>query len=367
MRNRGSMWAILAILVVLVLLATAAGTGAAPVAQEPQGYEPSAIACGDLAFCSTGGNSLEVQNSGTGPAIYGRNTSSVYGAGVYGRSSKGAGVRAQSTSGNGIYASSYNVAGVRGKSTWGAGVKAESANGRGVDASGPTGVYGKSNANYGEGVHGHGTGSNTEGLLGTSAESVGVYGISSGTTGNNIGVWGQTAGTWGFFSGQSIQVSGCTGCTFSFIAVNDDVRALEAGEMVAIGGIAPPLQGQQTPILKVKQASAGSGALGVVQSRAEVNPTKARTTGGEFAKTETMEIAGLTQGVAAPGDYLLVVVQGLIQVRANAATGIQAGDQLTADGGGQAIQATSEAQIIGRAVDVVDPTTGLVWVLVDLQ
>ncbi|MFN2225802.1 MAG: hypothetical protein ACK2UY_05835, partial [Anaerolineae bacterium] len=203
--------------------------------------------------------------------------------------------------------------------------------------------------------------------LGTSDQNVGVYGISGGTTGNNIGVWAQTAGTWGFYSGQSIQVNGCTGCTFSFIALNAEDRALEVGDVVTISGVAPPLQGQQLPLLQVRRASAASDALGIVQSRAEVTTTQARTSSGDYAKTETVEIAGRTGGSVQPGDYLLVVVQGLVQVRADTGVGIQAGDRLVAGDGGIATLAALDGQTIGRAVDAVDPATGLVWVLIDLQ
>jgi hypothetical protein len=62
---------------------------------------------------------------------------------------------------------------------------------------GGTGVYASSSAPSGEGVHGHGTGQQTEGVLGTSDQAVGVYGISGGTSNLGIGVWGQANATSG--------------------------------------------------------------------------------------------------------------------------------------------------------------------------
>ncbi len=138
-RKRTMKWMVL---VPLVLLLAVASTG---TADEPQATQPSAITCGDSASCSMAGEALSVTNSGTGAAIYGRNTSAVSGSGVYGRSQQGAGVRGQSNSSNGVFATSYNTAGVRGKSTWGVGVKGESDHN--------DGVYGVSVNGYGVAAH----------------------------------------------------------------------------------------------------------------------------------------------------------------------------------------------------------------------
>jgi hypothetical protein len=338
---------VLALLVLVLPLFTATSV-AAP---QQQDVSPEAIACGDTIVCSRSGPAVSVTNNGIGAAYR----------------AKGFRTAIRASGLTGVFGSSWGGAGVKGKSTNGPGLKGASINDRGVSGSGVTGVYGESDSYSGEGVHGHGTGFLTEGVLGTSAQNVGVYGISNGTTGNNIGVWAQTAGTWGFFSNQSIQVNGCTGCTFSFVAVNAQDDALEVGDVVTISGVASPLRGQQTPLLKVQRASTATGAFGVVQSRAEVTTSQARTSSGEYAKTEEVEIAGMTGGSVQPGDYLLIVVQGLVQVRADAGSGIRAGDRLVAGDGGRATRAAPEAQIIGQAVDAVDPTTGLVWVLVDSQ
>jgi hypothetical protein len=121
------------------------------------------------------------------------------------------------------------------------------------------------------------------------------------------------------------------------------------------------------PLLEVQRATESDGALGIVQARAEVTDREQFVLKNGTEQTEAIEMANMTQGLVDPGDYLFIVIQGLIQVRADPGSSIQAGDRLTAGNGGLAIRANSDTQTIGRAVDAVDPATGLVWVLVDLQ
>jgi hypothetical protein len=292
----------------------------------------------------------------------------------------------QGQSGDGIIAQSFAGTGLKGYST----------EYRGVTGWAPTGVYGVSSAYSGQAIHGHGANVLTEGVLGTAAYGVGVYGISDGSSGNAVGVLGQTNGTWGLYSNDSLYVAGsCTGCTMAFVAQNADAGSLQVGDVVAASGVAPPLKGQQTPILRVQRAAAsGSGALGVVQSRAEISTMEMQVLSGdsdrrdmietrsvvegeviatemqvpnvEFER-ETVEVANMVDGKVASGEYLFIVVQGLAQVRVDANAGIQAGDRLVAGDGGRAASATADLPTIGQAVEAVDADTGLVWVLVDLQ
>lgn len=69
---------------------------------------------------------------------------------------------------------------------------------------------------------------------------------------------------------------------------------------------------------------------------------------------------GPVGGAAEPGDYLVVVVQGMAQVRVGAAADIRPGDRigLAADGTAQAVDASP----IGMALDRPDEH-GLAWVL----
>jgi hypothetical protein len=307
--------------------------------------------------------------------------------GVQGTSNSNVGVYASSVSGYAVHAvtgsGSYGVYGQSSTNSLGAGVVGYynggvgdgvqgTSNGRaGVYGTGGSkGVFGSTNAPYGEGVRGDGTGEFTEGVLGsaTGIHGTGVYGIASATSGDPVGVWGQTGLTWGLYTDQSLYVGGsCVGCAMAFIGQNADADALEVGEIVAMTGVAPPLMGQRMPLLEVQRATANDGALGIVQARAEVSTRDKPVLIDGNEQTETIEMAGMAQGPVAPGDYLFIVIQGLIQVRADPGAGIQAGDRLAAGGDGLAILAAPDAQTLGRAVDAVDPATGLVWVLVDLQ
>jgi hypothetical protein len=105
--------------------------------------------------------------------------------------------------------------GVWGHSDDGYGVTGTSGNNKGVQGVGPTGVYGRSDAENGEGVHGHGTGANTEGVLGTADGAngkgvsglgfTGVYGGSSADDGEGVhghGIGARTEGVLGTANGE---------------------------------------------------------------------------------------------------------------------------------------------------------------------
>ena len=312
--------------------------------------------------------------SGSGPlgGVFGTSTS--WGNGVEGRVESGTGVFGISTFGNGVVGNSVSNVAVYGNT--GSGLAA-------VLGEGPKGVYGKGSADGGEGVLGEGLGQLTEGVLGSSAYAHGVGGYSNGTNGGlAIGVYGQTAATWGLATNQNLYVGGsCTGCTIVFLGQNGDTDSLEVGDVVSISGVGSPLKGQQTPILKVRRATAaGGGALGVVQARAAVTATEAPVLGSDSDQTVTVEMPGLAAGNVAPGDYLFVVVQGLVQVRADASSdAIEVGDLVGpaalhspsgrgAGGEGGIVhkldQDTPVTSVLGRALEPLAKGTGLIWVLV---
>jgi hypothetical protein len=285
-------------------------------------------------------------------------------AGVWGASwGGGYGVRAYSTDSHGVYAEGDTASGNYGGyfTGWG-----------GVYGEGYLGVHGESSDDYGDAVRGHGTGSLTEGVVGMSDLGTGVYGYAVATSGSNaIGVWGQTNATWGFYTAEDLYVGGtCTGCTIAFIAQNEDGDSLEVGDVVSVSGIGPPLADQQTPVLKVRRAAGSDGGLlGVVQARAVVNAGKKLVSPEDTSKRAPTEIATAAPGDVAPGDHLFVVVQGLVQVRADASGGaIQVGDPLGATTGAglaqKLSQSTAPDQVLGRALEALDKGSGLIWVLI---
>jgi hypothetical protein len=303
-----------------------------------------------------GGYGLWVMNASTNtwrPAIYGENTGAS--AGVYGRSDGWHAVVGWQQGANPDNAGVYGYNGGAGP---------------GVKGFGGTGVYGESDAASGQGIYGHGSGELTEGVLGTSDLSAGVGGYSSGTGGVSIGVYGQTSGTYGLYTPQMIfSGGGCVGCTAAFIGQNNSDATFEIGDVVALTGVGAALNGQSTPVLLVAPyIPGGSHALGVVQTRMVVETTQMKLASGEVAQDNPMEVSSAVAGSVAPGDYLLIVVQGLAQVRVDAApSAVQPGDTLYAGAATRA--ATLEAAetgipVIGRALEPLAEGSGLIWVLV---
>jgi hypothetical protein len=292
----------------------------------------------------SGGYGLRVENTAEGDGIRGYSSSS--------REDDG-----------GLFGYSYST---------GSGVVGRSASGDGVHGSGGTGVHGHSDANNGEGVHGSGSGTLTEGVLGTSDQATGVYGIAGASTGGNaIGVWGQTNYTYGFYTGQWIYTGqGCVNCSAAYVAQSDDAQPLEVGDIVSISGIAPPLVSGQTPILTVSRAmDTGQGLLGVVQSRAVVDAGQALLPSENGLERDEIEIAGTAPGRVTKGDYLFVVVQGLAQVRVDAsAAAIEVGDAIGPAAGSGAARTVdldvAPAPVLGHALESLTDGTGLVWTLI---
>ncbi len=127
---------------------------------------------------------------------------------------------------------------------------------------------------------------------------------------------GQTAGTYGLYTAQKVYAGGgCVGCAFVQLARNAGDDTLQVGDVVTIVGIAPPLRGHPTPRLSVRRATAGdTGLQGVVQSRVTIT-TRPVSSSVDPDRTVDEDIPAAAPGAAAPGAGLLVVLEGLAQVR----------------------------------------------------
>jgi hypothetical protein len=136
---------------------------------------------------------------------------------------------------------------------------------------------------------------------------------------------------------------------------NTSEQTLQLGDAVQVNGLAAPLSGLQTPVIQVALASPGETVFGIVVGKTEMYMVKPGLDdvqpGAHFGKVS---------GDAAPGDYLVIVVQGFAQVR-TADTGINAGDLVYLDSKG--VSTTGSGDTFGMALDTVD-TDGLVWVMV---
>jgi hypothetical protein len=240
--------------------------------------------------------------------------------------------------------------------------------GVGLAAVGPTGGIITGTDGTGLSVSASGSVGGDDGIRGEHSTGDGVVGFSDGTSDLDNGVIGFTDGGYGVYgfsnaAGQyagyfdgPIRAGSCTGCTLAYVARNTSDSALQVGDVVQADGIEPQLAGQEQPVMQVTAAGSTDQVLGVVLGRTEMTMVEA---GEDQAKPGPHY--GPTGGAAQPGDHLIVVVQGLAQVRVDPAATVQAGDSVgvTSDGAAQAVDASS----FGMVMDQAD-ADGLAWVLV---
>jgi hypothetical protein len=220
------------------------------------------------------------------------------------------------------------------------------------------------------GVYGSGT---SAGVRGQSESGEGVYGLST----NGDGVAGATLAAdhnYGFYTSDNlyslnIHLSGAQ----MQVMQNGGSTPLEIGDVAAFSGIGAPLEAGGQPVIQVTSAdSANSTAVaGVVYSRYNIQDL---TAGPEKVVSDVTP-----KGAVAPGDYLLVVVQGPAQVKASALAGsLQPGDLLSSAGqAGYAAKATEVAlggvetampgTILGKVLEALDEGEALMYVYVTLQ
>ena len=235
-----------------------------------------------------------------------------------------------------------------------------------------------------------GIGSN-RGTYGSSSAGIGLYGVSSsnygvwGTSSSWYGVTGRTSNTnnnYGFYTPDNlyslnIQTSGA----FMQVMQNGGSEPLSTGEVVLFSGISQSVTAVDGPIVQVSRAgTANSTAVaGVVFSRFNIDaidPALASPDSDVPGWQETMEVT--PDGSAAPGEYLLVVVQGPAQVKIDSASSIQPGDLLsTSVQAGMAnkaaivtingVETAVPGTVFGKALEPVDDSDDMIYVYVTLQ
>ena len=336
----------------------------------------------------------------TGMALFGE---AMGGIGLHGYSQGNYGVLGRSTNSWGGYFTSGNGYGVRVESLGddhydhgayitsdgGYGVYAQSAQNQGVRAEagdvtgiaqplGPVGVVG-----IGQG----------RGAYGASQNGAGVYGTSSG----NYGVWGQsetyrgvtgrtnrTDNNYGLYTPDNLFAANTTVMGSSMqVMQNNGSTALEPGDVVVFGGVTQVAMLDNAPLAQVSAASAANsvGVAGVVVSRFNIDAVDPDLEGAGDAELAALaEIEITPAGSAEPGEYVLVVVQGLAQVKVNqvASNTIVPGDLLaTSDTAGTADHATTFAingvettvpgTVFAKALETVDGSQEMIYVYVTLQ
>ncbi len=227
------------------------------------------------------------------------------------------------------------------------------------------------NASYAGVVDNDGNG---DGLRAFTASSQGnnyaaLYASNAGTS---PGLVAQTAGTYaGYFNDQIFVTGGCTGCTLMYVAQNAGDAALQPGDLVSAAGVADALPGTVDPVLRVQPSGPSApGVVGVVYSRAAVTPSE--------KEGEMLDSVQAADGAAQPGDYLLIVVQGVAQVKVAKGETLTPGQRLKAsDVAGEArglrtvevdgVMLDEGGAVIGVLLDAPDAASGLAPVMVTLR
>jgi hypothetical protein len=265
----------------------------------------------------------------------------------------------QTTSGTALYASANATTGTN------YGVYSAVGNTESVAVSGIQPAYGISDA--GSWYRPGGFFGGTNGALGASKHSngVGLGGMALATSGTRAGIRGDVSGTgYGLYTADNIYVGGnCVGCAMVVIARNAGEETLVLGDVVTVRGVGKTLLGQTTPVLEVGRASgADAYVLGVVSMRGELYGTGP----GSDAPEESVQPV---EGDVAPGDYVLVVTNGLAQVRIGESAGLAPGVSLIvgdASGAAKKVEDVA-ATAFGRAMEAQPNDKGLIWAMIDTK
>jgi hypothetical protein len=289
-------------------------------------------------FTSDGGYGIRVDSSGTQHYDHGAYVTSDEGYAVFGKSSNNQGLRGEAGDVTDI------IAGL-----------------------GRVGVVG-----MGENRGVHGASDNGLGVYGTSNNSTGVYGNTSRTD-RNYGLYTND----NLFS-NNINIAGA----IMYVMENGGTESLAPGDVVVFSGITHAETAIDGPIAQVNKASgANSTAVaGVVYSRFNIDALYSDLESPEDTAEEEMALVEVTPaGSAAPAEYVLVVVQGPVEVKASALEGsIQPGDLLsssTARGlAGKArtvtisgVATAAPGTVLAKALEPLDEGQESIYVYVTLQ
>ena len=217
------------------------------------------------------------------------------------------------------------------------------------------------------------------------------WGIDS--RGDSYGVYANTnaaSNNYGLITNDNLFVGGtCTGCIIAHVVQNGGESELNVGDLVAINGMEQAIVGSNTPTMRVAKLNAqnADAVVGVVKETLEIElvdkadvsyeAVEVPNPRGEGSITEWQQVVSERQvpihntvaRPAQPGDYLIIVVQGMAQVSVSEANGrIAAGSLLgIADTGkGALMQENNVQNALGITMEAPD-TSGLAWTMVDIR
>ena len=356
-------------------------------------------------FSSDGGYGIRVSTSGIDTWDHAGYFSANMGYGIYATSTSNQAIRGEAGTisglwqavgtwgvvgigaNGGVFGSGGSSAGVSGHSTTSYGVYGESDSASenaarvwGYKGSGDgTAVRGLKYGGGGIAVYGTNWGNKGSGVAGKSTNWVGVWGESE----HYNGVWGETSRTdhnYGFYTPDNLyslnyHLSGAV----MQVVQNGGRESLEPGDVVVFSGIASPLEEGGEPIIQVAKATAANSTAvaGVVYSQFNIGAvTGERLPEGQSSGAS---LAVTLDGPVAPGGYLLVVVQGPVQVKVSALSGIIKPGELLASAGqagtaSKAAQVQTEAgamaipgTVLGKALETLEAGQELIYIYVTLQ
>jgi hypothetical protein len=198
---------------------------------------------------------------------------------------------------------------------------------------------------------------------------------------NKIGLLVYADDFAGYFGGNVLITGTCSGCTMAAFARNTGQTMLEPGDVVAVRGVShPDIQGVPV-VMDVGLASDQDAVTGIVAGRAELQDVEDEAgLHNEEKEGEAIQRLIPREGPAKPGDYVNIIIYGLVQVKASAiAAPIKPGTRrlTAADEVGyartlrtvevQGVQVAESAPVIGVALEELEAGQDLIWVLVNPQ
>jgi len=342
------------------------------------GYAP---ATGTAFYADANGGSGVFGNSVGNYGVWGSSTNSW---GGYFTSQNGYGLRVNTNGDDhydhGAYITSNRGYAVYAQSTLNMGVRGEAGDLTNINS--PLGRIGVVGLGQNRGV----VASSNAGT-GMYASSVSNYGV-WGTSADYRGVTGRTgnaSNNYGFYTPDNIFALNYTSSgALMQVMQNNGAVSLSPGDVVAFNGINQTQTVIDNPIVQVNKVGiANSTAVaGVVFSRFNIDaidPDLEFPDDSGNGAAAAMEVT--PAGDAAPGEYVLIVVQGPAQVNATAlgsGNSIQPGDLLSTNGtaglAGKAemvtvggVETAVPGTVFGKALESLDGTQEMIYVYVTLQ
>lgn len=202
----------------------------------------------------------------------------------------------------------------------------------------------------------------------------GVYIPSPGVS--TYGLWPNTSnslGEWALYTVDNIQAGNVVASGYSLLARVEGPESVTPGDVVTAARLGDGPPGGTLKVPTVRPAGGDGAAIGVVQSRMELDPM-------EGAEKKAYGDVGMrsTPGAAAPGDYVSLIVSGVTEVKVDRSTSVVAGQRLTASAErGRARTLRTEqvngmtvaegTQVIGIALDAPALGADMVPILVTLK